>query len=118
MIVGKGPPGGPFLRSKCLEGAEQKEVRCAGQRAPARAARAALGGVPSLGCELGTAPVPSAVRHVGACEGPLTHAMTWAGCSVVLEVTGDTITMSGGSDVGSRQSHGRWQVGWPCHSES
>jgi hypothetical protein len=28
--------------------------------------------------------------------------MTWAGCVVVLEVPGDSISMSGGSDVGSR----------------
>ena len=28
--------------------------------------------------------------------------MTWAGCGVVLEVPGDSISMSGGSDVGSR----------------
>ena len=32
----------------------------------------------------------------------MTHAMTWAGCGVVLEVPGDSISMSGGSDVGSR----------------
>ena len=32
----------------------------------------------------------------------MTHAMTWAGCGGVLEVPGDSISMSGGSDVGSR----------------
>ncbi len=39
-------PGEPFAGlPKCVEGAGQKEVSCAGLRGPARAARAALGGV-------------------------------------------------------------------------
>jgi hypothetical protein len=39
-------PGEPFAGlPKCFEGAGQKEVSCAGLRGPARAARAALGGV-------------------------------------------------------------------------
>jgi hypothetical protein len=43
-------PGEPFAGlPKCFEGAGQKEVSCAGQRAPARAARAEQGGVPSSG---------------------------------------------------------------------
>jgi hypothetical protein len=39
-------PGEPLAGlTKCVEGAGQKEVSCAGLRGPARAARAALGGV-------------------------------------------------------------------------
>jgi hypothetical protein len=43
-------PGEPFAGlPKCVEGAGQKEVSCAGLRGPARAARAALGGVSRMG---------------------------------------------------------------------
>ena len=42
-------PGEPFAGlPKCFEGAGQKEVSCAGQRAPARAARVVRGGVSAI----------------------------------------------------------------------
>ena len=43
-------PGEPFAGlPKCFEGNGQKEVSCAGLHGPARAARAALGGVTRMG---------------------------------------------------------------------
>jgi hypothetical protein len=43
-------PGEPFAGlPKCFEGAGQKEVSCAGQHAPARAARVVRGGVTRMG---------------------------------------------------------------------
>ena len=43
-------PGEPFAGlPKCFEGVGQKEVSCAGQRAPARAARVVRGGVTRMG---------------------------------------------------------------------
>ena len=47
---------------KCVEGAGQKEVSCAGQRVPARTARAAQGGFRVRGCELGTPTAGISVR--------------------------------------------------------
>jgi hypothetical protein len=42
-------PGEPFAGlSKCSRGEGQKEASCAGQRAPTRTARAALGGLSAL----------------------------------------------------------------------
>ena len=78
-------------------GAKRGELRGAA-RAGQGSASGARGGV-QFGPPNWT---PPSASHIGACGGPLTHAMTWAGCGVVLEVPGDSISMSGGSDVGSR----------------
>jgi hypothetical protein len=54
-------PGEPLAGlPKCVEGAGQKEVICAGLRGPARAARAAMGGVSAA--RLATITPPSAAR--------------------------------------------------------
>ena len=58
-------PGDSFAGlPKCPRGAGQKQVSCAGQRAPARTVRAAQGGVP-VNSDPGTPPVQSAVSHIG-----------------------------------------------------
>ena len=58
-------PGEPFADlPKCFEGAGQKEVSCAGQRAPGRAARVVRGGVTRMGRVRVPAPGRPAVSAV------------------------------------------------------
>ena len=60
-------------------GAKRGELRGAARAGQGRACGA--GGVTSSDPRPGHTPSAS---HIGACGGPLTHAMTWAGCGVVL----------------------------------
>jgi hypothetical protein len=62
-------PGEPFAGlSKCSRGEGQKEVSCAGQRAPTRTARAALGGVSAVSVSADTPGSPPSVvwEHMDA----------------------------------------------------
>ena len=60
-------PGEPLAGlPKCVEGAGQKEVSCAGLRGPARAARVALGGVSAVSVSADTPPREARRRLYGS----------------------------------------------------
>ena len=69
-------PGEPFADlPKCFEGAGQKEVSCAGQRAPGRAARVVRGGVTRMGRVRVPAPGRPAVCCMRTCARLWTHVV-------------------------------------------
>ena len=106
-------PRDPFAGlPKCVEGSGQKEVSCAGLRGPARAARAALGGVTRMGL-VRVPPTREAHSLLYENQCPAMYSCgvmgtfwgLWAGVHVS---GGRSSSMSGGAAGGD--SHGRVHV--------